>query len=351
MANGKPAVDHVTDLQAQRPERWDRREFVKGLSAVAGSAGLLGYDLRPAAAEPPPETTRLRIMGGGAVVTCIAPLYAPQEQLLRAEGFTDLRYVEYPTDTSSWPPEVLLSGEADISLSFPLTDILHIDAGAPVVILAGSHIGCVELVASNQFRSTLDLRGKTLAIPQLGRDAHLFMSLFVAYVGLNPQKDINWVVARPVDYLRLLTEGKIDALMAVPPFAQELRAKKLAHVLVKTTTDAPWSQYFCCLVASTKEFVRKHPVATKRALRAIVKGADVCALEPRRVARLIADKGFARYDYTTIPSSRYGKSRTGSGENTIPRIRCVSSRCACATSDSSRAVRRRSLPRGPTGGS
>jgi NitT/TauT family transport system substrate-binding protein len=42
--------------------------------------------------------------------------------------------------------------------------------------------------------------------------------------------------------------------------------------------------------------VRKYPVATKRALRAIVKAADVCALEPNRIARLVADKGLASYE-------------------------------------------------------
>src|SRR5262249_55285872 len=147
------------------------------------------------------------------------------------------------------------------------------DAGEPVVILAGSHIGCVELVASNRVAKTAELKGKTVAIQRLGWDEHLFISLFAAYVGLNP-RDIKWAVTRPEDYVPLLTAGKIDALMAGPPFSQELRAKKLGHVLANTTTDRPWSQYFCCLVASTREFVQKHPVATKRALRALLKGAD-----------------------------------------------------------------------------
>ena len=46
----------------------------------------------------------------------------------------------------NWAPEVLLSGEADISLSFVPSDITQIEVGAPVVVLAASHIGCVELV-------------------------------------------------------------------------------------------------------------------------------------------------------------------------------------------------------------
>jgi NitT/TauT family transport system substrate-binding protein len=209
-----------------------------------------------------------------------------------------VHYVTWGRETQAWPPEVLLSGEADISLTFPPSDLVSIDAGEPVVILAGSHIGCVELFASNQVRSTRELKGKTVAILQLRSDDQIFISLFAAYVGLDPQKDINWVVKSRLSSIAGLAEGKIDAFMTGPPFSLEMREKKLGHVLVNTTTDKPWSQYLCCLVASTKEFVRQHPVATKRALRAIVKAADVCALEPTRVTRLMVDRGQApRYDY------------------------------------------------------
>ena len=136
-----------------------------------------------------------------------------------------------------------------------------------------------------------------MAIDQLGGDIHTFLSMFTAYVGLDPHKDINWVIQPWADGARLLTEGSIDAFVTGPPNAPEIREKKIGHVLVNTTTDKPWSQYFCCLVASTKAFVRQHPVATKRALRALLKAADVCALEPERTARRIVDRGVApRYD-------------------------------------------------------
>jgi NitT/TauT family transport system substrate-binding protein len=49
---------------------------------------------------------------------------------------------------------------------------------------------------------------------------------------------------------------------------------------------------------ANRSFVRKHPVAAKRALRAILKSTDVCALEPEQTARVLVDKGFApRYDH------------------------------------------------------
>src|SRR5215813_9741074 len=189
---------------------FSRRRFLGGLT-LAGTAGLLGLRPKPVAAEPPPETTTLRLWEGP--VTCIAPTWVAQE-LLYSEGFTDVQYVTWGSQTQNGVPEAVLAGEADITLSFIPSDLILIDAGAPVVILAGSHIGCVELFGSDQVSSTRDLKGKTVGIGRLRGDNQIFISLFAAYVGLDPQKDINWLVIPNVsDRIRLLAEGKIDAIM------------------------------------------------------------------------------------------------------------------------------------------
>ena len=110
--------------------------------------------------------------------------------------------------------------------------------------------------------------------------------------------------------MRLLAEGKIDAYLGFPPEPQELRARKIGHVVVNSGLDRPWSQYFCCMVGGNREFVKKHPVATKRAMRAVLKAASLCAVEPERAARTIVERGFTqRYDYAlqTMKEISYGK--------------------------------------------
>ena len=292
----------------------NRRQFLAGASAL-GASFLLSLTPK-ASAEPPPETTTLRILEGP--VTCIAPSYVT-ELLLRAEGFTDVHYVKTPSETKNWSPTTLLTGEVDISASFLPSALVPIDAGKPLVILAGHHLGCVELFATNRVRSTVELKGKTVKVTQFNGDEHIFISMFVAYVGLDPHKDINWVLHPFAEGVRLFTEGKIDAFMSGPPLSQELRARKVGHVLVNNATDKPWSDYFCCVIASTPDFVRQHPVATKRALRAFLKGADVCATEPTRVARLIADKGYASYEYALqmLQELPYGRWREYEVEDAV----------------------------------
>ena len=301
-------MDGKCDMEHRR---FSRRTFLAGASAV-GAGALLSFPW-VASAEPPPETTKLRLQE--AQFSCIAPQYAAQE-LLYSEGFTEVQYIK----TNRPGAELLAEGEVDINLSFIPSAVTHLDAGGPVVVLAGSHIGCVELVASNQIRSAPELKGKTIGVWRLrGGSDRAFISMFVAHVGLDPEKDINWVSHPGTDLSRLFVEGKIDAFMSISPFSQELRARKIGRVLVDLTTDKPWSQYFCCMVASTKEFVRKHPVATKRALRAIVKAADVCAAEPERIARLIEARGPSNYDYVLqmLKEIPYGKWREYDAEDAV----------------------------------
>jgi NitT/TauT family transport system substrate-binding protein len=52
------------------------------------------------------------------------------------------------------------------------------------------------------------------------------------------------------------------------------------------------------MLAGNPEFVRRHPVATKRAVRAILKAVELCASNPARVARQLVDGRFIEnYDY------------------------------------------------------
>jgi len=107
-------------------------------------------------------------------------------------------------------------------------------------------------------------------------------------------------------------------LMGFPPVPQELREKKVGQVIVDSRLDRPWSQYFCCMVASNREFARKHPVAAKRALRAILKATNFCAAEPEQAARLVAAQGYPyNYALQTMNEIRYARWRDYDAEDTV----------------------------------
>jgi NitT/TauT family transport system substrate-binding protein len=290
-----------------------RRDLAVKLSA-AGAAALL-RSKSTLADEPPPETTAVRLIKIPGI--CIAPQYVAEE-LLRAEGFTDILYVL--SEAGQLQAEVIARGDADFSLNFAAPLITQMDAGGAIKVLAGVHPGCFELFANERVRSVLDLKGKSVGVQGLGSSPHLFLAAIATHVGLDPAKDINWVLSPSVRPKELFAEGKIDAFLGFPPEPQELRARKIGHVVVNSAVDRPWSQYFCCMLSANADFIERHPVATKRVLRAILKSADLCVAEPERVAKLMVDGGFsASYEYAlqTMGDVPYARWREFDPEDTI----------------------------------
>jgi NitT/TauT family transport system substrate-binding protein len=288
----------------------------RGFMACASASGAALFVGRPSFAdELPPETTTVRLLKIPGI--CIAPQYVAEE-LLRTEGFNDVRYVVSEAGQAS--AELVARGEADFSLNFTAPLVAQMDAGGGIKVLAGVHPGCFELFANERVRSVLDLKGRSVGVQALGSSPHLFLAAIATYIGLYPGRDINWVLSPSVRPKELFAEGKIDAFLGFPPEPQELRARKIGHVIVNSTIDRPWSQYFCCMLSANAAFVERNPVATKRVVRAILKATDLCVAEPERTARLIVDGGFATsYDYSlqTMTEVPYVQWREFDPEDTI----------------------------------
>ena len=288
-----------------------RRRFLSTVS-LASAAGLVRAPLS-LAAEGALETTTVRLAKNPGI--CIAPQYVAEE-LLRAEGFTDIRYVDGPPGAT----EPVAHGKVDFDTNYASNYVRAIDAGEPITLLAGEMVGCFELFGNEGTHSITDLKGKSVGIQALGTNYHALLTLMAAQVGLDPIKDIHWVTDPTVKPIERFVEGKIDAFLGFPPEPQDLRARHIGHVIVNTAVDRPWSQYFCCMLAGNREFVRIYPVATKRAVRAILKATDLCATDPASAAQRLVEGGFTpRYDYAlqTLSENAYDKWREYDAEDTI----------------------------------
>ena len=289
-----------------------RRRFISGLAA-AGTAALV-LRRRVFAAEGRLETTSVRLPKVFGV--CISPQDVAEE-LLHAEGFTDVHYIE---TEAAQVAGAIGHGKLDFGLNYAPLAIPAIDSGEPLTMLAGIHVGCFELFAKEDIGNVADLKGRSVGVQDWGSTAHVLVALMAAHVGLDPAKDIRWAADPKVKPIDQFIEGKIDAVLAFPPQPQDLRARHIGHVIVNSTLDRPWSQYFCCMLVGNRQYVQSHPVATKRAVRAILKATDLCATEPTRVARQIVDGGFTpRYDYAAQALSElpYDKWREYDPEDTV----------------------------------
>ena len=121
-----------------------RRRFMSSV-ALAGAAGLLHVP-RVAAAEGALETTTVRLVRYPGAV-CVAPENL-SEELLRAEGFTDVPYVD-ASPTGEFAVQVG-KGEADFALDFAAKVVQAIDDGGAVTVLGGVACGLLRTICKRR---------------------------------------------------------------------------------------------------------------------------------------------------------------------------------------------------------
>jgi NitT/TauT family transport system substrate-binding protein len=150
----------------------------------------------------------------------------------------------------------------------------------------------------------------------------VFFKALVAYVGLDPDKDIEYVECPKDEAIEMFKRGEIDAFMSFPPGPQQLRAAGIGHTLVDTNVDRPWSQYFCCMIIGRRDFIKNNPIATRKVIRSILRANDMVSQDPAMAAQMLVDwklrkaddQEFVAQAFREIP---YDKWRDYSPEDTI----------------------------------
>src|SRR6266568_3251822 len=182
-----------------------------GAALAAACAPSASTVKTPAPSLGPLETTTVRI---GLPVVC-DPWYSLSEPFLREEGFTDIQYGTSAPD----------DGTADFGVFYGNTLVAAVDAGVPVVAVAGTHTGCFELWARPGINTTRDLRGRTIAVNtktltkasvagNTATDlAYGFFVSLLAYVGMQPG-DVNFIeIGADKTVVSYFVDGKADAIL------------------------------------------------------------------------------------------------------------------------------------------
>src|SRR5207253_2206747 len=103
-----------------------------------------------------------------------------------------------------------------------------IEAGLDVYITGGIHTGCLRIQAGikTDIKTVADLKGKKVGVPTvMGSPPHLYASRMLAVNGLDPKKDVQWVVFPPETAELALEQGRIDAVASAEPIGTILAIK------------------------------------------------------------------------------------------------------------------------------
>ena len=273
-----------------------RRGAIRGLGLAGlglGAAAVLGCggEEKPKA-EAPLEVTSLRLPQTPAL--CDSAQYLA-EKYLSQEGFTEVKFVPFQPPKTSFA--LVSAGEADFGTDGINNLVARVDAGESLTFLGGFHTGCGAVFGNASIKTVADFKGRTIGVtgtdPLVNIDYNALHAL-LGNAGLDPAKDVTFTT-RPgpvAQFGQAFNEGKYDGFFTAPPGIYQARAANLGHEVVNLMRDKPWSDNYCCGVVANRAFAQKNPVATKRALRALLKASDEAASQPEQAARYIVDKGY-----------------------------------------------------------
>jgi NitT/TauT family transport system substrate-binding protein len=326
-----PIDEFHTPLNRRQP--LSRRDFLR-IAASAGAVGagavLLGgcgsgdgngsaTSTPGVVVDPPPETTTIRLPKN-TLNPRLAPFFLA-DQFLPAEGFTDVQYIDVPEFSDGF--EQLIAGEVDIGVAYTSSVLVAAERDDQLVMLAGVQVSPFVLFGNDRVQSLRDLKGKRIFV--FRRDAtdsiYALWAVLLAYVGIDLEREVEFVELAVDDVFPQIAAGTIDAWLSAGPYTTIFQDATSGHIFLDALMDPPWSQYFGRVATGNRDFVEKNPAAAKRALRAILKGTDMCAREPEGAARYLVDRGFSTWDYDLtldgISAQSYAAWREFNPEDTV----------------------------------
>ena len=99
-------------------------------------------------------------------------------------------------------------GKVDFAPLYASDCVREIDAGEPVMLLAGLMVGCFDLFAREGIDSVAGLKGKSVGVGAAGSLSQELLTLITAQVGLDSVKDVQWVTDPSVKPIELFVQGK-----------------------------------------------------------------------------------------------------------------------------------------------
>src|SRR6266700_5577906 len=148
----------------------------------------------------------------GAV--CLAPLPVAIEHGFFQKQNLDVELVNYSGSTDQLL-EAIATGKTDAGLGMALRWLKPLEQGFDVKIAAGTHGGCMRVLSrvNSGIDKLTDLKGKIVAVGDLGGPDKNFFSIQLARQGIDPNKDVAWR-AYPGNLLQLAVEkGEVQAFL------------------------------------------------------------------------------------------------------------------------------------------
>jgi NitT/TauT family transport system substrate-binding protein len=252
------------------------------IATVASRTGGAAEPAAAAAADNPAAELKLGYFGN---VTHAPALVGVKEGFIaKALGGTKLSTQVFNAGPAAI--EALNAGAIDATYIGPNPAINSFvkSKGESVSIIAGAAAGGAQLVVKPGISSAADLKGKTLASPQLGGTQDVALRAWLAKQGYKTNTDGSGDVAiNPTENaqtLKLFQDGKLDGAWLPEPWASRLVLQAGAKVLVDekdlwdgSLTGKP-GEFPTTILIVNKKFAAEHPGTVKALLKGHVQSVE-----------------------------------------------------------------------------
>jgi NitT/TauT family transport system substrate-binding protein len=233
--------------------------------------------------------TKIRV--GYIGLTCEAPIFTAVEKGFFKEEGLDVEMVR-----CEWAnyKDVFALGGFDVTHHLIMYFLKPLEQGLDVKFTGGIHRGCLRVQAHTKgnIYKIEDLRGKKIGVPGMGTPPFIFANRVLGAHGIDPGKEITWIVYPAGELGLALDKGDVDAVANSEPIGSLLLSDGKVRNIADQATDAPYVDEYCCGVLVNGKFLAKNPKAAAAATRALLKGAKWVETNPGAAARLSVEKKY-----------------------------------------------------------
>src|SRR5881628_3229113 len=237
------------------------------------------------------EAAAHKVRVGYIGLTCEAPIFTAVEK-----GFFEEEGLDVSLVKCEWAnyKDVLALGGFDVTHHLIMYFLKPVEQGLDVKFTGGIHRGClrVQAAAKGNITKVEDLRGKKIGVPGMGTPPFIFANRVLGAHGIDPSKEITWLVFPAGELGLALDKGEVDAVADSEPIGSLLLADGKVRNIADQAADAPYRDEYCCAVLANGKFLARNPKTCAAATRALLKAAKWVETNPAAAARLSVEKKY-----------------------------------------------------------
>ncbi len=254
-----------------------RRTFL-GAAAAAGAAVPLTF-AAPSIIRAQGSLKPIKL-GWFVNAACLSPVAAAKHLGIFERHGLDVELVKF-AGTTDQLLEALSTRKVDTSVGMALRWLKPLEQGFDVKLTGGTHGGCLRLIGDKTKGVTKleHLKGKVIAVSDIGSPAKNFFSVLLGKRGIDPNKDVEWKVF-PGDLLAAaIDKGEAQALAHQDPETWRfLKNDKLTEIA--TNLSGEYAERVCCLIGVSNRLIKEDRAAATAITKALLEAQDLTAHHP-----------------------------------------------------------------------